>query len=78
LVDDLQGALNNIADKDVRIGSRFNIEQLLKEEMEAGWDRVAVVICGPAALCDDTRAAVATAARRGKTEFELKVEAYSW
>jgi hypothetical protein len=77
LVDDLEGALSGIADKDVRIGSRLNIEQLLNEEIEAGWERVGVVVSGPAGLCDDARAAVAMAARRGKTEFELAVEAYS-
>jgi hypothetical protein len=78
LVEDLNGALNQIRDKDVRIGSRFDVNQLLAEEVTAGWERIGVVVCGPGALCDDVRAAVSAASRQGKTEFELEVEAYSW
>ncbi|KAJ5652253.1 hypothetical protein N7507_009679 [Penicillium longicatenatum] len=78
LVDDLKGALDLVKEKDVRIGSRFDLEKLLNEEMEAGWDKVGVVVSGPGVLCDDARAAVVTAARLGKTKFELEVEAYSW
>ncbi|KAL6718738.1 hypothetical protein ACLMJK_002972 [Lecanora helva] len=78
LIKDLEGALSNIADKELKVGSRLNIEQLLKAEIDAGWERVGVVVCGPGALCDDTRAAVVAAGKLGKTEFEFEVEAYSW
>lgn len=79
LVDDLDGALSGLAlsDKDVRIGNRLDVGQLLAEEMEAGWEKVGVVVSGPGGLCDDVRAAVAAAGKLGKTEFELEVEAYS-
>lgn len=80
LVDDLNGVLSGIAltDKDVRIGKRLDIGQLLAEEMEAGWEKVGVVVSGPGGLCDDVRAVVVAAGRLGKIEFELEVEAYSW
>ncbi|KUJ15353.1 uncharacterized protein LY89DRAFT_783518 [Mollisia scopiformis] len=78
LVNDLGGTLSSISDKDIRIGSRFDIKQLLQEEMNAGWARVGVVVCGPGGLCDEVRAAVSAAARNSKTEFDLEVEAYSW
>lgn len=78
LVDDLAPALSTLADKDVRIGGRLNVSQLLAEEMEAGWERVGVVVSGPGGLCDDVRSAVVAAGKLGKTEFELEVEAYSW
>lgn len=78
LVEDLKGALDLINDKDVRIGSRCDIEDLLRLEMEAGWGKVGVVVSGPGGLCDDARAAVVLAARLGKTKFALEVEAYSW
>ncbi|KAF2452346.1 ferric reductase like transmembrane component-domain-containing protein [Lineolata rhizophorae] len=78
LVHDLDGVLRTVADKDVRIGTRLNVKQLLADEMEAGWEKVGVVVSGPGGLCDDVRAAVVTAGKLGKTEFELEVEAYSW
>ncbi len=78
LAEDLDGALSTVADKDVRIGSRLDVEHLLAEEVTAGWPRVGVVVSGPGGLCDDVRAAVAAAGRRGGTEFELEVEAFTW
>lgn len=70
--------LEGVATKDVKVGSRFNVEELIAEEEEVGWGRVGVVVCGPAGMCDDVRAAVAAAGRRGKTVFELEVDAFSW
>ena len=78
LVDELDGALSGLVDKDIQIGNRLDIGQLLAEEMEAGWEKVGVVVSGPPALCDDVKAAVVAAGKLGKTEFELEVEAYSW
>jgi ferredoxin-NADP reductase len=80
LVDDLDGAMAQLAssDKDVRVGSRIDVNQLLAEEITAGWERVGVVVSGPAGLCDDVRATVSAAGRSGKTQFEFEVEAYSW
>lgn len=70
--------LGGVATKEVRIGSRFNVEELLAEEENAGWARVGIVVSGPGSLCDDTRAAVVAAGKRGKTVYELEVDAYSW
>lgn len=78
LVDDLDRVLSGIGDKDVRIGRRLDVGQLLAEEMDAGWEKVGVVVSGPGGFCDDVRAAVATAGKHAKTQFELEVEAYSW
>ncbi|KAH7036005.1 uncharacterized protein B0I36DRAFT_421557 [Microdochium trichocladiopsis] len=64
---------------DVRVGGRFDVRQILEQEVEAGWGRIGVVVSGPGSLCDDVRAAVAAAARHStKTVFELEVDAYSW
>ncbi|KAK5660439.1 hypothetical protein OQA88_12983 [Cercophora sp. LCS_1] len=76
LVDAVE--LGGIAEKEVRIGRRFDVAELIEEEASAGWDRVGVVVSGPGGLCDDVRAAVAKAGRNGKTAFELEVDAYSW
>lgn len=79
LIDELDGILGTIADKDIRIGRRLDVVQLLADEAEAGWGRVGVVVSGPAELCDLARQAVVDIARlSGKTEWELEVEAYSW
>jgi hypothetical protein len=46
--------------------------------MAAGWEGVGAVVSRPAGLCDDVRAAVATASKGGETELDLEVKAYSW
>ncbi len=78
LIEELHVALSAVADKEIRVGNRLNVEQLLQEEVEAGWERVGVVVCGPSGLCDDVRATVVAASKLGKTDFELEVEAYAW
>jgi hypothetical protein len=70
--------LSGVATKEVRIGRRFNARDLIAEEEDAGWSRIGVVVAGPGGLCDDVRAAVAAAGRRGRAVFELEVDAYSW
>lgn len=77
LVDSLNTVLTGVDDKDIRVGSRLDIQALLNQEVEAGWKKVGVVACGPGGLCDDVRAAVCVAAK-GSTRFELEVDAYSW
>ena len=74
LVDDLDGAMAQLAspDKDVRVGSRINVNQLLAEEITAGWERVGVVVSGPAELCHDVRAAVSAAGRLGRPSSSSK------
>ena len=78
LVQDLATALGKIADKEVQVGKRLDVESLLAQEVQAGWSRVGVVVCGPAGLCDDVRAAVVRFGRQVKTVFELEVDAFTW
>ena len=78
LVEAVGRSLSGIAERDVRIGNRLNVRELLADELESGWNKVGVVVSGPGGLCDDVRAAVAAAGRKGKTVFVLEVEAYSW
>ncbi|KAH6666349.1 ferric reductase transmembrane component 4 [Halenospora varia] len=78
VVRDLDSVLTGIAEKDVRIGQRLDIHTLLEEEIQAGWKKIGVVVCGPGGLCDDTRAAVSKAGRQRKAVFELEVDAFSW
>jgi ferredoxin-NADP reductase len=77
-VNEVEGVLSGLHDKDVRIGSRLNVSELLAEELEAGWAKVGVVVCGPGRLCDNVRAAVVAASKGTKTVFQLEVAAYSW
>ncbi|RYP49311.1 hypothetical protein DL768_004936 [Monosporascus sp. mg162] len=78
LVEELVMALDGIADKEVQIGKRLDVHSLLAQEVQAGWDRVGVVVCGPAELCDAVRAAVVSFGRQEKTVFELEVDAFTW
>lgn len=78
LVADLAVCLDNIADKQVLIGERLDIDALLTQEVQTGWKRVGVVVCGPAGLCDDVREAIVRFGRREKTIFEIEVDAFTW
>jgi len=65
--------------KEVRVGRRFDVSELVAEEADARWESVGVVVSGPGGLCDAVREAVARAGRRRSgTVFELEVDAYSW
>lgn len=74
----LDVVLSGVAESDVKVGQRLDIEELLSEEVGRGWEKIGVVVCGPGGLCDDVRAAVGEFGRRGRTIFELEVDAYSW
>jgi predicted ferric reductase len=78
LVQALDGVLQRVQDKAIIVGARTDIETALAQEVATGWEKIGVVACGPGALCDDVRAAVAAAGRKHKTIFELEVDAYSW
>ncbi|KAI6357327.1 hypothetical protein MCOR25_007712 [Pyricularia grisea] len=79
ILRDIGAVLDGVADKVVKLGGRLDPEALLEEEVLAGWGRVGVVVCGPAGLCDATRAAVVRLGRRHKeTVFELEVDAFGW
>lgn len=65
----------------VSVGTRLDVDALLREEVRAGWRRIGVVVCGPGGLCDDVRDKVARLGRseaRNGVVFELEVDAYSW
>ncbi|KAF0645901.1 hypothetical protein FPSE5266_07788 [Fusarium pseudograminearum] len=80
LVDELEPCINTLdrTQRDIRVGSRFDISALIDDEVALGWKRIGVVVSGPGPLCDDIRAKVAAAGKASKTIFEHKVDAYSW
>ena len=78
LVQETAVALRNVADKEIVIGDRLNIEAMLKIEAEAGYAKVGVVVCGPGGMCDEVRARVAGLGRGSKTVFELEVDVFGW
>jgi hypothetical protein len=79
LYNEMEPSLHGILDKDIRIGRRLDIGALLAEEAALGWERVGVVACGPASMCDEVRATLIRVAKSSnKTEFEFEVEAYTW
>ena len=78
VVDHLHDVLSVVSDKHILVGQRLDVKALLLQEVQAGWKRVGVVVCGPGGLCDSVRAEVARLGRHEKTVFELEVDAYSW
>lgn len=79
LVDELDGVLDGVAEKQVIIGARLDITGLLAHEIQCGWRKVGVVVSEPGGLCDDVRAAVVAAGRKqATTVFDLEVDAYTW
>lgn len=78
LVDEMSTALGNVADKQVLVGQRFAIKELLQKEVATGYKKVGVIVCGPAEMCDEARAVVAALGRGSRTVFELHVDAFSW
>ena len=78
LVQALGVVLDGVAEKDVMVGQRLDIQALLSREVDCGWGRIGVVVCGPGGLCDDVRACVVAAGKKGPAVFELEVDAYSW
>ncbi|QKD60025.2 ferric reductase like transmembrane component-domain-containing protein [Fusarium oxysporum Fo47] len=77
VLQDLEPALREVADKVVLSAERLDVKALLHQEAEAGWKRIGVVVCGPAGLCDDTRAAVVSLGKTDGAIFELEVDAFS-
>lgn len=80
LIDSLSVVLDDVREKDIRVGSRLDLHGLLRDEADLGFSKIAVVVCGPAGMCDDVRALVAKLGREkaGRCSFELEVEAFSW
>ena len=78
LVRDLDPVLEGLAETEVRIGRRLEIESLLAQEANAGWRKIGVVVCGPGGLCDYVRDLVVQMGRARKAVFELEVDAFSW
>jgi predicted ferric reductase len=80
LVDNMSTVLDVVREKEISVGQRLDINELLQEEANLGWSKIAVVVCGPAGMCDDVRAIVARVGKEksGTCSFELEVDAFSW
>ena len=78
LTEELDSALRSAIDHEVRVGERLDIRGLLQQEIDSGYKKVGVVVCGPPSLCDDVRALVSSLGRHEKVEFELEVDAFAW
>ncbi|RFU76500.1 ferric-chelate reductase fre2 [Trichoderma arundinaceum] len=80
LVDSLRPCLDELNEKEIFIGCRLDINSLLRDEANVGWSKIAVVVCGPAGMCDDVRAAVSRIGieKAGVCSFELEVDAFAW
>lgn len=80
LLESLGPILDGISEKEIVVGRRLNINAPLREESSTGWAKIAVVVCGPAGMCDDVRALVAQLGKEkiGQCSFELEIDSFSW
>lgn len=78
LVDDITGtAVLEGREQDIRVGSRFDMRQVIRAEGARRGEVLGVIVCGPAGMCDDARQAVVELGQRGK-KIDLRIEAFSW
>ena len=78
LVHEMDILLKDMAEKEIVVGQRLNIEEMLRSEAQAGYRKLGVIVCGPGGMCDEVRARVARLGRGGDTMFELEVDSFSW
>jgi hypothetical protein len=79
LVNDITPSLHPVCERDIKIGSRFDVGSVIEAEV-ASWGSglIAVVVCGPVGMCDDVRKEVVRVSKATGAKIELKVEAFSW
>lgn len=78
LVSDIEGSkVLAGGEKEVVVGGRFNLREVIEIEAAQGGEVLGVVVCGPSGMCDEVRRIVVCLGRRGK-KVDLKVEAFSW
>lgn len=72
--------LDRVAEKEILISQRLDINTLLHGEADFRWQKMAVVVYGPARMCNDLTAVISRLGkgRAGCVSFKLKVEAFSW
>lgn len=80
LVDDLSSTALWCSgkEKEVRVGNRFNVNEVIECELERyRGSVVGVVVCGPKSMCEDVRRAVVKLGKKG-SKIEFRCEAFSW
>lgn len=50
LVHEMNMAIGNVANKQVLVGQRFAISEILQKEIDSSYEKVGVVVCGPAEM----------------------------
>ena len=79
LIDETKRVIDRVNERDIRVGARFDLTQLVSQEVAQGWKKLGIVVAGPTALCDDARSAVIAASQQlTATEIAFDIESYSW
>ncbi|KAH7239822.1 ferric reductase like transmembrane component-domain-containing protein [Fusarium solani] len=64
-------------DVSISVGKRFDLDAVLKKELESVTDGTTVVVCGPSGMADDVRVAV-TELGKGGCVVRLTEESFAW
>ncbi|KAF2687480.1 ferric reductase-like protein transmembrane component 4 [Lentithecium fluviatile CBS 122367] len=79
IVNAIDDEMLRSVDKEVFVGHRMNIREVLKEEIAyAGEGGVTVLVSGPDGMADEARVVVSEIGRKGKVNVRLVDEAFSW
>lgn len=66
-------------EKEVFVGTKMNVREVVKEELAyAGEGGATVLVCGPSSMADEARIVVSDIGRRSKVNVRLIDEAFSW
>lgn len=76
LVQDIAPALEKATEKEVKIGERFSIDDVIESETAGDWV-VGVVVCGPESMNESVRNAVSKFGKMGR-KVEVVIEEFAW
>jgi hypothetical protein len=77
LIDEMSSSLSGV-DKELFVGKRMDISQVLDNELKGETGHSVVVVSGPHSMCDDVRYEVGRLARSEKISVKLVEESFSW
>jgi hypothetical protein len=77
IINEMESTLAGV-DKDIFVGKRMNVFDVLEQELSGTSENAVVVVSGPPGMADEVRMAVSKLGKRGKASIRLVEEAFSW
>jgi len=77
MVKTLETALVGV-EKNVLVGGRHDLRNILEEEAASGKGDMAVIVSGPAGMSDEVRCLVSEISKRSRRPIKLIEESFYW